>query len=55
MRSPLICKPESTKANRLAQVMVAQDGEVPMHVAMGYQNVEDQVPMSTDTIFESSP
>ena len=34
-----------------AVVMVAQDGEVLMHEAMGYQNVEDQVPMSTDTIF----
>ena len=34
-----------------AVVMVAQDGEVLMHDAMGYQNVEDQVPMSTDTIF----
>ena len=34
-----------------AVVMVAQDGEVLMHEAMGYQNVEDQVPMSKDTIF----
>ncbi len=34
-----------------AVVMVAQDGEVLMHEAMGYQNVEDKVPMSTDTIF----
>ena len=34
-----------------AVVMVAQDGEVLMHEAMGYQNVEDQVPMRTDTIF----
>lgn len=34
-----------------AVVMVAQDGEVLMHEALGYQNVEDQVPMSTDTIF----
>lgn len=34
-----------------AVVMVAQGGEVLMHEAMGYQNVEDQVPMSTDTIF----
>ena len=34
-----------------AVVMVAQDGEVLMHEAMGYQNVEDQIPMSTDTIF----
>ena len=34
-----------------AVVMVAQDGEVLMHEALGYQNVEDQVPMSTETIF----
>ena len=34
-----------------AVVMVAQDGEVLMHEAIGYQNVEDQVPMSKDTIF----
>ena len=34
-----------------AVVMVAQDGEVLMTEAMGYQNVEDQVPMQTDTIF----
>lgn len=34
-----------------AVVMVAQDGEVLMHEALGYQNVEDQVPMSTDSIF----
>ncbi len=34
-----------------AVVMVAQEGEVLMHEALGYQNVEDQVPMSTDTIF----
>lgn len=34
-----------------AVVMVAQDGEVLMHEALGYQNVEDQVEMSTDTIF----
>ena len=34
-----------------AVVMVAQDGEVLMHEALGYQNVEDQIPMSTDTIF----
>ena len=34
-----------------AVVMVAQDGEVLMHEAMGYQNVEDQVLMSKDTIF----
>ena len=34
-----------------AVVMVAQEGEVLMHEALGYQNIEDQVPMSTDTIF----
>ena len=34
-----------------AVVMVAQDGEILMNEALGYQNVEDQVPMSTDTIF----
>ena len=34
-----------------AVVMVAQDGEVLMTEAMGYQNVEGQVPMQTDTIF----
>ena len=34
-----------------AVVMVAQDGRVLMNEALGYQNVEDQVPMSTDTIF----
>ncbi len=34
-----------------AVVMVAQDGQVLMHEALGYQNVEDEVPMSTDTIF----
>lgn len=40
-------------ANRLsgAVLMVAQDGEVLMHEALGYQTVEDEVPMSTDTIF----
>lgn len=32
-------------------LMVAQDGEILMDEALGYQNVEDQVPMSTDTIF----
>ena len=32
-------------------LMVAQDGEVLMNDAVGYQNVEDQVPMSTDSIF----
>lgn len=34
-----------------AVVMIAQDGEVLMHEALGYQNVEDQIPMNTDTIF----
>lgn len=34
-----------------AVVMVAQDGEVLLHEAMGYRNVEDQKPMQTDTIF----
>ena len=34
-----------------AVVMVAQNGEVLMHEALGYQNVEDKEPMSTDTIF----
>ena len=34
-----------------AVVMVAQNGEVLMHQAMGFQNIEDQVPMRTDTIF----
>ena len=34
-----------------AVVTVAQNGEVLMTEAMGYQNVEDQVPMQTDTIF----
>lgn len=32
-------------------MMVAQDGELLMNDAVGYQNVEDQVPMSTDSIF----
>ncbi|MFT4886464.1 MAG: CubicO group peptidase (beta-lactamase class C family) [Pseudohongiellaceae bacterium] len=32
-------------------MMVAQDGEVLMNDAVGFQNVEDQVPMSTDSIF----
>lgn len=41
------------EAERLsgAVVLIAQDGEVQMNEAFGYQNVEDQVPMSTDTIF----
>tara|TARA_B100000686_G_scaffold184509_1_gene191332 strand:+ start:221 stop:1456 length:1236 start_codon:yes stop_codon:yes gene_type:complete len=34
-----------------AVVMIAQDGQVLMHEALGYQNVEDQIPMKTDTIF----
>lgn len=34
-----------------AVVMVAQGGEVLMHKALGWQNVEDRVPMRTDTIF----
>lgn len=34
-----------------AVVMVAQDGKVLLNEALGYQNVEDEVPMSTDTIF----
>ncbi|MDE0732165.1 MAG: serine hydrolase [Gammaproteobacteria bacterium] len=34
-----------------AVVMVAQDGKVQMTEALGYQNVEDEVPMSTDSIF----
>jgi CubicO group peptidase (beta-lactamase class C family) len=31
--------------------LIAQDGKVQMNQAFGYQNVEDQVPMSTDSIF----
>jgi len=34
-----------------AVLMVAQDGEVLMHEALGHQTVEDEVPMSTDSIF----
>lgn len=34
-----------------AVVMIAQDGKVLMNKALGYQNVEDQVPMNSDTIF----
>ncbi len=34
-----------------AVAMIAQDGKIQMHQVFGYQNVEDQVPMSTDTIF----
>ena len=40
-------------ANKLsgAVVMIAQGGEIQMTKSLGYQNVEDQVPMSDDTIF----
>ena len=31
--------------------MIAKDGEIQMNQAFGYQNVEDKVPMSTDSIF----
>ncbi len=31
--------------------MVTKDGEIQMNQAFGYQNVEDKVPMSTDSIF----
>ena len=31
--------------------MIAQDGKIQMNQAFGNQNVEDQVPMNTDTIF----
>lgn len=31
--------------------MVTKDGELQMHQAFGYQNVEDKVPMSTESIF----
>ena len=34
-----------------AVVMIAQDGEIQMNKALGFQNVEDQVAMSTDSIF----
>ena len=34
-----------------AVIMIAQDGEIQMTKALGYQNVEDQVPMQDDTIF----
>ena len=34
-----------------AVILVAQAGEVELFEALGHQNVEDQVPMSTDTIF----
>jgi len=34
-----------------AVVMIAKDDEIQMNQAFGYQNVEEQVPMGTDTIF----
>ncbi len=34
-----------------AVVLIAENGKVQMNQAFGYQNVEDKVPMSTDTIF----
>ena len=34
-----------------AVIMIAQDGEIQMTKALGYQNVEDQIPMQDDTIF----
>jgi CubicO group peptidase (beta-lactamase class C family) len=34
-----------------AVALIAQDGEIQMNQAFGYKNVEDQVPMTTDTIF----
>lgn len=34
-----------------AVVMVAQDGKVLLQEALGYQNVEEKIPMATDTIF----
>jgi CubicO group peptidase (beta-lactamase class C family) len=34
-----------------AVIMVAQDGEIEMNEAFGYQNVEDKIAMSTDSIF----
>ena len=34
-----------------AVVMVAKDGEIEMNKAFGYQNVEDEIAMSTDSIF----
>ncbi|MDT8428412.1 MAG: serine hydrolase domain-containing protein [Pseudomonadales bacterium] len=40
-------------AGRLSGVvaMIAKDGEIVLHTALGYQNIEDQVPMNRDTIF----
>ena len=34
-----------------AVIMIAQDGEIQMTKALGYQNIEDQIPMQDDTIF----
>jgi len=34
-----------------AVVMIAQNGEIQLRKALGYQNVEDEVPMQEDTIF----
>lgn len=34
-----------------AVILIAQDGEVALHEAFGHQNVEDQVPMTVDSIF----
>ena len=34
-----------------AVLMIAQGGELQMHKALGYQNVEEQIPMKNDTIF----
>ena len=34
-----------------AVVMITQNGKIQMEQAFGYQNVEEQIPMSTDTIF----
>ena len=34
-----------------AVVMIAQNGEIQLSKALGYQNVEDEIPMQEDTIF----
>ena len=34
-----------------AVLMIAQGGELQMHKALGYQDVEEQIPMKNDTIF----
>ena len=34
-----------------AVVMIAQNGEIQLRKALGYQNVEDEIPMQEDTIF----